>query len=162
MSSNGSYERAPDQDGADQDGADRDGATTARFEVAVAFAPDDLVARPTAPGAPPGSTGIPGVSNTGGRRGPRPSLVEKGEDILRQATEALARQIGTTARLIADAIEQQADAPSPGAYGLDSVQVAFGVTLSSGVQTVFTAQAESSVQVTITLSRQQPDKPAGA
>lgn len=38
-------------------------------------------------------------------------------------------------------------------FGLDSVEVQYGVTLSAGLQTVFTAQAESSVQVTITLTR---------
>ena len=81
-------------------------------------------------------------------------LVQKGEDILREATEALAEQIGATARRIADAIGRQEEASAkPGTFGLDSVEVAFGVTLTGGVQTLFTAQAESSVQVTITLSR---------
>ena len=135
-------------------------AAVPRFEVAVAFAADDgLGPGPgTGSGASPGQSGIPGVSDTVGiRHGSRPILVEKGEEILRQVTEALAKQIGTTARLIGDAIAQQEPAaPQPGAYGLDSVQVAFGVTLSAGVQTVFTAQGQSSVQVTITLSRQHP------
>jgi len=33
------------------------------------------------------------------------------------------------------------------------VQVAFGITLSGGVQAVFTSTVESSAQVTITLAR---------
>lgn len=77
-----------------------------------------------------------------------------GADIVRDATDALAAQIGATARRIADAIGQQDQEPAkPGTFGLDSVEVAFGVTLTGGVQTLFTLQAESSVQVTITLSR---------
>jgi hypothetical protein len=138
---------------------------TSRFEVAVAFAapvglptvgPDTAGEAATA-GAPDG--GIPGVDDASWslRREPRPPgskpvLVQLGEDIVRDATDALAAQIGATARRIADAIGPQEPA-KPGAFGLDTVEVAFGVTLTGGVQTLFTLQAESSVQVTITLSR---------
>ena len=82
--------------------------------------------------------------------------MEKGEEVTRKATEALAGQIGATAKLIAEAIGRQEAAAlpaAPSAFGLDSVEVQYGVTLSAGLQTVFTAQAESSVQVTITLTR---------
>jgi hypothetical protein len=146
---------------------DKGGAAIAgRFEVAVAFAaPEDLQA--VSPGAAtgasedgciPGTTEAFGVRREQRRAQPRPTLVEKGEDVVREATEALAEQIGTTARRIADAIgrQEQASPPAgPGAFGLDSVEMAFGITLSGGVQTLFTAQAESSVQVTITLTRPQ-------
>ena len=141
-------------------------AATSRFEVAVAFAsPDGLqtvgpdTAGEAAAGAPAG--GIPGVDDASWslRREPRPPgsrpvLVQMGEDIVRDATDALAAQIGATAIRIADAIGQQEREPGkPGTFGLDTVEVAFGVTLTGGLQTLFTLQAESSVQVTITLSR---------
>jgi hypothetical protein len=147
----------------DQDGT----AVAGRFEVAVAFAPVEEV-RVVNPGgglAPAEGESIPGTKEAAGnlhlwrqrQDGPqRPTLVEKGEAVTRKATEALAGQIGATARLIAEAIgRQEAAAPpaEPSAFGLDSVEVQYGVTLSAGLQTVFTAQAESSVQVTITLIR---------
>jgi Trypsin-co-occurring domain 1 len=106
--------------------------------------------------------GIPGVDDASWRHGDpgpsgaRPTLVQMGEDAVREATEALAEQIDATARRIADAIgkqEQEQEQAKPGTFGLDSVEVAFGVTLTGGVQTLFTLQADSSVQVTITLSR---------
>jgi hypothetical protein len=146
---------------------DQDGnAIAGRFEVAVAFAPVEEV-RVLGPGggpAPSGDEGIPGTKEAAGNLRfwqrqdgqQRPTLVEKGEEVARQATEALAGQIGATARLIAEAIGRQEAAAPPaesGAFGLDSVQVQYGITLSAGLQTVFTAQAESSVQVTITLTR---------
>jgi hypothetical protein len=134
----------------------------ARFEVAVAVAPAydlEVVPPPTPQDAP---AGIPGVDDASWRHrepgpsGARPTLVQMGEDAVRDATEALAEQIGATARRIADAIgkqEQEQEQAEPGTFGLDSVEVAFGVTLTGGVQTLFTLQAESSVQVTIKLSR---------
>jgi len=142
------------------------GTAAPRFEVAVAFASPDALqtvaadpAGETRAGA--GGGGIPGVDDAAWslRREPRPAgsrpvLVEMGEGIVRDATDALAAQIGATARRIADSIGQQDEGPAkPGAFALDSVEVAFGVTLTGGVQTLFTLQAESSVQVTITLSR---------
>jgi hypothetical protein len=103
---------------------------------------------------------IPGYEDSWGRADPshgttrRTVLVEKGDQAVRSATEAIARQIALAAERIARTIEQQAW-PQAGAddLTLDSVQVGFGVTLTAGVQTIFTATAESSAQVTITLSR---------
>lgn len=146
----------------DQDGT----AFAGHFEVAVAFAPVEEV-RVVSPGgalAPAEDGGIPGTKEAAGnlrfwqrQEGQqRPTLVEKGEEIARKATEALAGQIGATAKLIAEAIGRQQAAALPAeasAFDLDSVEVQYGVTLSAGLQTVFTAQAESSVQVTITLTR---------
>ena len=151
----------------DQDGT----AIAGHFEVAVAFAPVEEV-RVVSPGGklgPAGDEGIPGTKEAAGnlrfwqhQEGQqRPTLVEKGEEVTRKATEALAGQIGATARLIAEAIGRQEAAAlpaEPSAFGLDSVEVQYGVTLSAGLQTVFTAQAESSVQVTITLTRNHDHK----
>jgi Trypsin-co-occurring domain 1 len=147
---------------------DRENSTAMpRFEVAVAFASPDAL-QTTGPGtageagaAGDPDDGIPGVDDAAWslRRQPRPPgsppvLVQMGQDIVRDATDALAAQIGATARRIADSIGQQDQEPAkPGTFALDSVEVAFGVTLTGGVQTLFTLQAESSVQVTITLSR---------
>ena len=87
-----------------------DAAIAGRFEVAVAFAaPEGL--QPVSPGAATGASengDIPGTTEAFGWRRepqegqPRPTLVQKGEDIVREATEALAGQIGATARRIAD------------------------------------------------------------
>jgi hypothetical protein len=152
-------------DGGNAAAGQESSAPASRFEVAVAFAasPDGLLAVPadSAEEAPAG--GIPGVDDAAwswrrepGQAGPRPTLVRMGEAVVRDATDALAEQIGATARRIADAIgrqEQEQEPAEPGTFDLDSVEVAFGVTLTGGVQTLFTLQAESSVQVTITLSR---------
>lgn len=133
------------------------------FEVAVALVPlaasSDV--RP-APRQEPGEESLPGISEASGWRpwgqghGDQAAIAEKGEGVLERATEALAGQIGLTAQRIADAIgRQETSPPAAGAFGLDTVQVSFGITLSAGVQTVFTAQSQSSVQVTISLSRQK-------
>jgi hypothetical protein len=82
------------------------------------------------------------------------ALVVKGDAAVKAATEALASQIGVTAQRIAQAIEAQMTAAPPGKLGVDAVEVSFGVTLAAGVQAVFTAQAESSAQVTVVLTRQ--------
>lgn len=102
---------------------------------------------------------IPGYDESWGRAsgthvGGRSVLIEKGEEAVRVATESIARQIGIAAQRIAATIEKQAWAPpQSGALGLQTVEVTFGVTLTAGIQTLFTAQAESSAQVTITLGR---------
>jgi len=84
-------------------------------------------------------------------------VVEKGEDAVRAAAEAIASQIGIAAQHIARAIERQApEQPATGLLGLESVEVSFGVTLAAGVQALFTSQATSSATVTITLSRCRP------
>ena len=141
-------------------------AIAGHFEVAVAFAPAAEVRVAGPGGGPPlaEDAGIPGTKEAAGdlrfwqrqEGAQRLTLVEKGEEVTRKATEALAGQIGATAKLIAEAIGRQEAAAlpaAPSAFGLDSVEVQYGVTLSAGLQTVFTAQAESSVQVTITLTR---------
>jgi hypothetical protein len=118
-----------------------------------------------ATGGPDGGEAVPGYDEAEGRRGwGRPVadrvtvVIEKGEDAVRAATEAIAAQIGVTAQQIAVSIEQQAIShPAPGRLGLESVEVSFGVTLTGGVQALFTAEAESSAQVTITLARRSPD-----
>jgi Trypsin-co-occurring domain 1 len=127
------------------------------FEVGVAIVPggDDLLAagRPD-PGRDRALSGYDeafGVKTPGRRVGDRVLLT--GADAFRTATEAIAGQIGLAAQQIASAIQVQAAAPEHGALGLESVEVSFGITLSAGVQAMFTAQAESSLQVTITLSR---------
>jgi hypothetical protein len=138
-------------------------AAAARFEVAVAVTPlEDAVDR-RADGSPPGVSEATSWRRTGRTPGQGPVLLEKGDEIVRRTTEALAGQIGMTARQIAETIGRQEEtAPAPGVIALDSVEVSFGVTLSAGVQALFTAQAESSVQVTITLSRHHDNAPGSS
>lgn len=82
------------------------------------------------------------------------AVVVKGGEAVRVATEAIAGQIGLAAQRIAKAIEAQGlAAPEPGQLGLESVEVSFGITLTAGVQALFTAQGGSSAQVNITLTR---------
>lgn len=112
--------------------------------------------------ASPGSTGIPGYDDVVGRKGfgadKRSPIIVRGEAAVRDATEAIASQIGVTALRLAASIEvEAAKSPAPPTLRLESVAVSFGVTLISGVQAMFTAQAESSAQVTITLSRHSSD-----
>jgi hypothetical protein len=99
---------------------------------------------------------IPGYEDVSGRgrHSPdrRPLLIERGEQAVRAATGAIAAQIGLTANRIATEIGEQLVSPSPTAeLELESINVSFGVTLTAGVQAMFTAQADSSVQVSITL-----------
>jgi hypothetical protein len=101
------------------------------------------------------ATGGGGVGRRWAER--RTLVVEKGEEAVRIAAEAIAGQIAIAAQHIAAAVERQAPAPSaPGALALESVDVSFGITLAAGVQALFTVQAESSATVTITLSRPTP------
>lgn len=104
--------------------------------------------------------GIPGYQDTIGKHSSRIdgiAMVQRGEDALYAAIDAIGGQIALIAQRIGSSIEVSAqssqDAGSQ-AFGIESVQVSFGITLSAGLQTVFTAQAESSAQVTLTLSRQ--------
>jgi hypothetical protein len=133
---------------------------TVEFEVGVAIAAADDGA--TEPGSRDDQRGtpIPGYDEAWGAKpgrnaeGRRPALVLKGAEAVRAATDAIAGQIGITAQRIAAAVEAQSiAAPEPGQLGLESVEVTFGITLSAGVQAMFTAQAESSAQVCITLAR---------
>lgn len=131
------------------------------FEVGVAVVATDEAA--VGPGGRDGQDGgaLPGYDETSGLKLPGrhaadrpPALVVKGGQAVKVATEAIAGQIGLAAERIAAAIETQAlAAPEPGKLGLESVEVSFGITLTAGVQALFTAQAESSAQVSITLAR---------
>ena len=81
-------------------------------------------------------------------------LIVKGDAAVKAATEALAKQIGLTAQRIAEEIGSQTITPSPsGRLGIESVEASFGVTLTGGVQALFTAQAESSALVTVKFTR---------
>ncbi len=105
-----------------------------------------------------GPTGgaIPGYDEALGRRlRPQRSLthIERGDEAVRIATDAIANQIGIAAQRIATGIGQQMLATDPESFLLEEVEVSFGVTLAAGIQTLFTAQAESSAQVTVRLSR---------
>lgn len=103
---------------------------------------------------------IPGFDDIIGRKRFRmpdqvAPVILRGEAAVQAATEAIASQIGVAAQRLAASIEVEiAKSPAPPTLRLDSVAVSFGITLTSGVQAMFTAQAESSAQVTITLSRQ--------
>lgn len=111
----------------------------------------------------PGAGGIPGYDDIIGRKGFRwtgqlSPVIERGEAAVQAATEAIGSQIGAAAQRLAASIEiEAAKSQAAPTLRLESVAVSFGVTLISGVQAMFTAQAESSAQVTITLSR-QPSK----
>jgi hypothetical protein len=135
---------------------------TTSYEVGVAIMP---IAPVNGDGHEPSVTvgSVPGFDETMGKGQSqserRSALIEKGEEAVCAATEAIAGQIGLTAQRITAAIEAQVNmTPDQGAFGLDAVQVSFGVTLSAGLQVMFTAQMESSAQVTITLCR-QPARP---
>jgi hypothetical protein len=81
-------------------------------------------------------------------------LLAKGDGAVKLATEAIARQIGLAAQRIAETIDAQAiSSVSTGTLSLESVKVSFGVTLTAGVEALFTAKSESSAEVTITLTR---------
>lgn len=131
-----------------------------QYEVAVAIAP----VPEESPGTPfsateDGDAGAgPGFDETAGfrqqgRHAARVVLA-KGDAAVKLATESIARQIGVTAERIASTIQTQGlSAGPPGALALDSVEVTFGVTLTAGIETMFTATEESSVRVTIVLTR---------
>jgi hypothetical protein len=138
----------------------------ASFEVGVAIQQLPLDGENhTAADRVPGYDEASGGGGWGRRWADRGSVVvEKGEDAVRAAAEAIAGQIGIAAQQIAMAIERQApEQVRPGMLGLECVEVSFGVTLATGVQALFTAQATSSATVTITLSRSRPaDGAAGS
>jgi Trypsin-co-occurring domain 1 len=89
--------------------------------------------------------------------------IRRGDDAVREATEAIADQIGIAAQRIAETIDRQVTPSANGqSLALDEVEISFGVSLTAGVQALFTAQADSSAQVTIRLSRQAVGQPAGS
>jgi hypothetical protein len=134
------------------------------YEVAVAITPVSGRGQEP-PRAGDGSDDFtPGFDQTAGFRSQgrqaREFLLEKGDEAARIATESIARQVGLAAQRIATAIDAQATTPpSPGSLSVESVEVSFGVTLSAGVQALFTAMSESSAQITIVLSRRPSDTP---
>jgi hypothetical protein len=133
------------------------------YEVAVAITPRTGQGRAPLPhddgdGVAPGFDETAGFRSQG--RQARDFLLEKGDEAVRVATESIARQVGLAAQRIAMALDAQASTPAaPRSLSLESVEVSFGVTLSAGVEALFTAMAESSAQVTIVLSRRPPDNP---
>ena len=133
----------------------------AGFEVGVALTPLGLELAGSADSAERSeSDGVPGYEDLiGGKR--TSVLFEKGEQFVNSATEALATQIAKSADHIARVINEQVSAqPRPGLMELESVDVSFGVTLSSGIQAMFTAQADSSAMVTISLRRRGDSPPS--
>jgi hypothetical protein len=134
------------------------------YDVGVAIVPiwQDLGAQRSAE-QPTAAGGIPGYDETAGRGRSHSTdrgalFIERGEEAVRAATEAIAAQIGLATQRIASEIGGQIVPSSvAGSLDLESINVSFGVTLSTGVQALFTAQAESSVQVTITLIPHEDD-----
>jgi hypothetical protein len=129
------------------------------FDVGVAVVPlvDDAASGPRQ-----GGSAIPGYDETSGRgrlfSAQRQFLVERGEESVRAATEAVATQIGIAADRIAATIgDNFGSSPAARSMAVESIEVSFGVTLAAGVQALFTAQAESSVQVTVTLRPRHQD-----
>jgi hypothetical protein len=128
------------------------------FEVGVAIVPVDEGTVGSGDRDDESSDVFPGYEEASGVKLPgrraAERVVVKGGEAVRAATEAIAGQIGLTAARIAAGIgEHVVTAPQPGEFGLESVEVSFGITLTGGVQAMFTAQAESSAQVNITLTR---------
>lgn len=126
------------------------GVAIAAIDSTAAVTPDHRHERP--------ASAIPGYEDArGGRRGA--TIVEKGEHAVNLAIDSMASQIGRTAKRIANNISEQVAVESASAdMCLDSVEISFGITLTAGMQTMFTIQSESSAQVTITLVR-KPDVP---
>jgi len=127
-------------------------AGTARYEVAVALAPADRLAGPVGGSdrylAEQTVAGFEDLTGTSRRL----SLLEKGEEALCDASDALARRAAIVAARMADAVSTEIQSTNISAdTALEAIEVSFGITLSAGLQTVFTTQAESSVQVTVTL-----------
>jgi hypothetical protein len=128
------------------------------YEVAIAVAPDFRSSQEGARREENDRT-EPGFDETSWRpqwhyAAGRSSLLAKGDAAVKFATEAIARQIGVAAQRIAETIEAQTVTPAnPGALSLDSIEVSFGVTLTAGVEALFTVKSESSAEVTIILSR---------
>lgn len=126
------------------------------YEAAVAIKP---IFRSQVPFGGDGDDAGPGFDDTAGFRDRGRHVTEavlaKGDAAVKLATESIARQIGVAAQRITAAIEAQSISSGgpAGSLGLESVEVSFGVTLMAGVEALFTAKEESSVHVTIILSR---------
>ena len=134
------------------------------YQVAVAIAPAGgfSLGRSDEAGGDAGAR--PGFDETSGRHsggrhmaGVAPVLA-RGDAAAKLATEAIARQIGLAAQRIAEAIDAQViAAPTASNLALESVEVSFGITLTAGIEALFTAKSESSAEVTIILSRRSPE-----
>lgn len=130
-----------------------------KYETAVAIT-SAVISQPGAPfRGDEGDSAGPGFDQTSGFRAHARQVADtvlvKGDAAVKLATESIARQIGVAAQRITAAIEAQS-MPAEGQAGslsLESVEVSFGVTLMAGVEALFTAKEESSVHVTIILSR---------
>ena len=126
---------------------------TGPYEVGVAL----VAIKPLPVGSDGADSSIPGFEPAWGRRDsatPGSLIIATGESAAAEATGAIAKQIGQMAGQIAETVGLEAvSAAASGEFTLDSVEVSFGATLSAGIQTIFTAQGESSAQVTITLTR---------
>jgi hypothetical protein len=136
--------------------------SSGEYEVAVAIAPVPRREDESRPSRDEGDGIAPGFDQTAGFRSQgrqaRNFLLEKGDEAVRVATESIAHQIGLAAQRIAAAVDEGTSTPTaPGSLCLESVEVSFGVTLSTGVEALFTAMSESSAQVTIVLSRRARD-----
>jgi hypothetical protein len=137
------------------DDSDEATPSAGSYEVAVAMMPIGDRAPGSSNSTPETAITGPGFDQTAGRHATaRSLLLAKGDAAVELATEAIARQIGLAARRIAESIERQASSSlSPSALDLASVEISFGVTLSAGIEAMFTAKSESSAEVTIILNR---------
>jgi hypothetical protein len=123
----------------------------AGYEVGVAVVP--LSPERGGRGQEPGSGTVPGYEDLRGH-GRGALLIRKGQQVVDATTEVLAAQIARSAAQIAQTINTNiGQSARSGQLDLESIDVSFGVTLTAGLQALFTAQGESSVQVTITLKR---------
>ncbi|HEY2577160.1 MAG TPA: hypothetical protein VGI74_12720 [Streptosporangiaceae bacterium] len=143
-----------------------DVARTGSYDVGVAIVPM-IESIPATPDDDHPATGgsVPGYDDVLGRRQnlERPAAqIERGDAAVRAATEAIAGQIGITAQRIAEAIDQKVAPPSGQSLAIEEVEVTFGISLAAGIQALFTAQAQSSAQVTIRLSRQAASRPGSS
>lgn len=132
------------------------------YDIAVAVvATDERLER-----AREATGGIPGFEDTLGRSSRSGTItgaviLQKGDEALRIATEAITRQITVTAQRIAETMNRASwPPPQQSELGLQGVEITFGVTLASGIQAIFTAQAGSSAQVTIKLGRSSESHPS--
>ena len=137
-------------------GSDDSDLSIGDYQVAVFIAPDVASARTTTSRLEDQYSG-PGFDETSGMRSSGRHAAEfalrKGDAAVKLATEAIARQIGMAAQRIAEVIDEQVVAPPAGTLSLERVEVSFGVTLTAGIEALFTVKSESSAEVTIVLSR---------
>lgn len=134
------------------------------YEVAVAIAPAAVSTQgPSFPaeenaGTGPGFDETSGLHSHGRHAAEGRSLLAKGDAAVKLATEAIARQIGLAAQRIAQSVDTTAiSPPASGGLALESVEVSFGVTLTAGIEALFTAKSESSAEVTIILRRRSAE-----